>query len=278
MNKKLNLTLFILFVAVYSSSTQNDFRSGFIITLENDTINGLVLYRSNSRNYESCIFKVDARESAYEPKQISGFGYVNDKFFSSRIMDGAFVEVLVTGAISLYKSEDRYLIRKDTAIFDLEATVEEIEMDGRTSMKEDTRWRGIISYLISDCLENPNSLTFNLKFDEKSLTQLIVQYNKCTGTEFTEFKAMRPWAKFDFGVTLGLVRSTIKTIGKPRAFSHLDDSYSSIDPSVGVMMTISSPRLTEKFAFQGEVHFTKSSYSSLVIQSERYSTEYHNLY
>lgn len=44
------------------------------------------------------------------------------------------------------------------------------------------------------------------------------------------------------------------------------------------MMTISSPRLTEKFAFQGEVHFTKSSYSSLVIQSERYSTEYHNTF
>ncbi len=112
-------------------------------------------------------------------------------------------------------------------------------------------------------MKNSTSSIAFLKLDEKSLTKFIVKYNKCKGTEFTEFKASKPWTKFDYGATLGVSRSEITTDGSG-SFSYLDDSYNSIDPSIGVLITISSPRITEKIAFQGELHFFKSSYSSLV--------------
>jgi hypothetical protein len=275
MNKKIRLTLILLLIIIGSSYGQNDFRSGFIITLDNDTIQGQLDYRSNSKNYESCIFKGEQDETEYYPIQILGFGYNNDKFFSSQIIEGTFVEVLVLGEISLYRSRDKYHIKKDTSFFDLESIVEKVEIDGKVGTTETSKWRGVLTFLISDCLQNPSGHTSNIKLDEKTLTRLIVKYNKCKGTHFTEFKASKPWTKFDYGVTLGVSRSKI-TIDGAGSFSYLDDSYSSIDPSIGVLVAISSPRITERIAFQGELHFLKSSYSSLVeLESP---TEYHDTF
>ena len=273
MNKKIRLTLILLLILVRSSYGQNDFRNGFIITLDSDTIQGQVDYRSNSKNYESCIYKGEQGEIEYYPNQIVGFGYNNDKFFSSQIVEGSFVEVLVDGAISLYRSKDKFHIRKDTSFFDLESKNEKVEIDGKIGTKETSKWRGVLTYIISDCL--PTSQTANIKLAEKNLTRLIVKYNKCKGTKFTEFKASKPWTKFDIGATLGVSRSEI-TIDGRGSFSYLDDSYSSIDPSFGVLIAISSPRITEKIAFQGELHLLKSSYSSLVeLESP---TEYHDTF
>ena len=276
MNKKIRLTLLLLLIIVGSSYGQNDFRSGFVITLDNDTIHGQVKYRSNSKNYESCIFKGEKGEVEYYPNQILGFGYNNDKFFSSQIIERFFVEVLVIGEISLYKSRDKYHIKKDTSFFDIKSITEEVKIDGKIGTKETSRWRGILTYLISDCLRNPSRLTSNIKLNEKSLTRLIVKYNKCTATELTEFKASKPWTKFDFGVALGVSRSEITTDGSG-SFSYLDDSYSSIDPSIGVLVAISSPRITEKIAFQGGLYFLKSSYSSLV-ELKGSSTQLHDTF
>ena len=276
MNKNIRLTLILLLIIIGSSYGQNDFRSGFIITLDNDTIQGQVDYRSNSKNYESCIFKIEEGEKEYYPNQIIGFGYNNDRLFSSQIIEGSFVEVLVLGEISLYKSRDKYHVKKDTSFFDLESIIEEVKIDGKVGKKEIGKWKGILTYLISDCLRNPSGLTSSIKLGEKGLTQLIVKYDKCTGTEFTEFKASKPWTRFDFGATLGVSRSEITTDGSG-SFSYLDDSYRSIDPSIGVLIAISSPRITEKIAFQGELHFLKSSYSSLV-ELTRTSTQLHDTF
>jgi len=275
MNKKIKLSIIILLVTIGSVFGQNDFRSGFIITLENDTIQGQADYRSNSKNYESCIFRGEEWEKEYYPNQITGFGYDNDKFFSSQIIAGSFVEVLVIGDISLYRSKEKYHLKKDTSFFDLESIIEKIEIDGKIGTQENGKWRGILTYLISDCLKNSNILTSNIKLDERSLTRLIVKYNKCKGAEFTEFKISKPWTKFDFGATLAISRSQIIT-NVEESYSYLDDTYNSIDPSIGVLIAISSPRITEKIAFQGELHLLKSTYSSLVeLESP---TEYHDTF
>jgi hypothetical protein len=270
--------LIISFVLIANNSfCQNDFRNGYIITLEKDTIIGQVNYRSNTKNYKSCIFKDKQEEREYYPDEIFGFGYNNDKFFSSQIVEGSFVEVLVLGEISLFKSQNKYHLKKDTSVYDLESFTEEVVIDGKVGIIENNRWRGITSYLISDCINNPNSIVSNLKLDEKSLTKLVVRYNKCKGLDYTEFKVSKPWIKYDYGAAVGIARSEIQFRNMSGSMSYLDDSYSSINPSIGVLFDISSPRIAEKIAFQGEVHFIKSSYSSLVILDNT-STVYHDTY
>lgn len=277
MNKKIELTLIILLIMIGNSFGQKDFRNGFIITLEHDTIKGQLDYRSNSKNYKSCIFKSEYVEKEYYPTQILGFGYVNDKYFTSQITPNSFVEVLVTGRMSLYKSIDKYLIKKGTAFYDLKNLItEQADIDGKIGTNKDYRWRGLLTYLVGDCLDNSSKLTSGISLDEKSLTQLLVAYNKCSGKAFTEYKASKPWTKFEFGASLGVTKSEILLNKESPIYSYLDDSYHSIDPSMGLLIAISSPRLTERVAFQGEIHFIKSTYSSLIKNDN--STEYHDTY
>jgi len=274
MNCQLSLVSILLIINGYNISAQSDFREGFIITLENDTINVQVDYRSNSKNYESCLFKNGQGEVEYFPNQIAGFGYINDKFFSSQIVEDSFVEVLVLGEISLYKSNKNYLLQKGDDVFELEYKMIEVEKDGKKAIREDNKWRGITSFLMSDCLTNNVS---NLKFKEQSLTMLAIRYNKCKKADFIVYKVNKPWTQIDLGVTIGLTSSNIKVTDELGLFSYLDNSYSSIDPTIGFLIAISSPRITERFAFQSELHFSKSNYSALV-EINGSSTEYHDTF
>ena len=82
------------------------------------------------------------------------------------------------------------------------------------------------------------------------------------GSSYKEFKAAQKKTKFEYGVILGLSNSQIKRVSNNIDF--LDDSYTSIDPTFGIVAAISSPRFNEKMAFQSEIHFNKSSFSSQV--------------
>jgi len=260
--------IFAFSIILFSFSitvAQSDFRNGFIITNDNDTIQGEIDYRFNLKNYESCVFKDGQTEIKYYPDQIKGFGYVNDKYFSSQILKGSFVESLVIGNLSLYKSKDKYHLKKESQIIDLELKKEKTQIDGRTVIKESSHWRGLINYFISDCIFKFD--VSNLRFTEKSLTELIIKYNRCKGSDFAELKESKLWTKFDIGAVIGLSRSTIQTKDEFDEFGYIDDNYNSIDPSIGILFAISSPRIAEEIELQGEIHYIKSSYSSLVVRS-----------
>lgn len=275
-NKIIFVITFLVLLAI-SSFSQSDFRNGFIITPENDTIYGQINYRSNLNNYKSCIFIGEQEGREYYPHEIKGFGYNNDKFFASQIIEGSFVEALVIGDISLYKSKDKYHLKKDTSIYDLESSREEVKIGRKVYVRESNKWRGIISVLISDCYYNTNDIISTINLNEKSLTNLIVEYNQCKGSAFKEFKTKKPWINYDWGAAVGLARSEIQISKYSTYYLYLDDSYCSVDPSAGILFTISSPRITEKFAFQGEIHYIKSGYSSLVVLNQS-STEYYDTY
>ncbi|MEO9485040.1 MAG: porin family protein [Ekhidna sp.] len=258
MYKTIKSTLIILLLTVGHSYGQNDFRKGFVITLDNDTIQGQVDYSNSSKNPKSCLFQGEEGKFDYSPNLILGFGYQDDKFFSSQIIEDAFVEVLLVGEISLYKSEEKFHVKKDTSVFDLESKKVEVVKDGKVGYRETSKWRGIVNYLVSDCSTKGVA---NLKLDERSLTEFFLKYNKCKGTGYTEFKTSKPWTKVDLGVSLGVSLSRIQLTSLGSYF-YLDESYSSVDPTFGIITTISSPRVSDKLTFQAELNFRKSNYSS----------------
>lgn len=277
MKNKVILAIILIIGLASHSYCQNDFRSGFIITSGNDTIKAQVAYRSNLSNYKSCICKGVQGEIEYLPNQIRGFGYDDYKVFSSGIIENSFVEVLVSGKISLYKSLHKYHLKKDTSRYDLQAVFEEVEIDGKSGMKDNNIWRGITTYLISDCISNPSSVVSRTSLEDKSLTKLIVDYNTCTGSDFAEYKVNKPWIKYEFGAMVGLARSEINIKNRSVWVPYLADAYSSTDPTIGIVMNISAPRITEKITFQGEIQYMKSNYSSLVVLNWS-TTDYHDTY
>lgn len=266
MMRKFGIQLMLIFISTISLYGQNDFRNGFIVDLEKDTIYGQLDYRLNTKNYISCLFKSGDAITEYTPSQITGFGFTDDKYFISQILRNRFVEVLVTGALSLYKSEDKYLIKKDTSIYILEEKNILKEIDGIIIGTKSTQWRGILTLLIRDCLKNPYQLTSKVTLSDKRLVQLIVIYNNCKGTPMVEFKAKKPWSKVNFGFSTGIVKSIIYYDESSNVWrTFLDRKYSTYAPTAGLFAEISFPRINERISTQVGVNFVKTSFTSTVI-------------
>ena len=79
----------------------------------------------------------------FKPDQILGYGIVEGYYYSSVVLERSFVEVLVEGKLSLYHSEKRYHVKKDTAVYHLQSDKELIKKDGKErGIIEQSRWQG----------------------------------------------------------------------------------------------------------------------------------------
>lgn len=285
MNKN-NLLTCIFLCMVSCLCAQSDFREGYVISLENDTISGLLAFRTIEKRYESCVLKKGETLEKLGPSDILGYGFYDDEQYSSQVEDGTFVEVLVTGSMSLYQAEGKFIVEKEGQLVDL-ASDKQMVYDRQKyeyNTVEKGRWRGKLSYLLNDCLKNSQKLTARIRLSESDLTPLVVRYNECKGQSFTEYKTEKPWGVFDLGVILGVSRSQLVTYHDPKFqaddsyLEYMDDSYENTMPSIGFLVSFKAPRISERFAFQGEAHFSKSSYQSLVITESSNSTTYHDTF
>lgn len=264
-NKILLFTLF--YVYLFSNiAGQNYFKEGYIITLEKDTVRGEVANQSNALNNKSCQFKSPQGENEYLPTQIAGYGYVDDKFYASQIVDSVFVEVLVTGKLSLYRLDDYFLVKKGNEVYSLENIYDD---DGEIVNKN--KWRGKLSFLISDCLPNSNNAVSHLEFRDKNLIKLVQKYNQCAGEEFKVYKEAKPWTAFKYGISVGMTHSKIrlKDLSSRQNYSHLSKTLTSFDPGFGIVLALTFPRMSENFSFQIEPNYLKSSFGEAILETHR---------
>jgi hypothetical protein len=253
---------------------QSDYRPGFIVTLQNDTIYGEIGYKSNSNLYQSCRVRNDGTFTDFSPDQLIGFGFKNDKYFTSGIVAGAYVEELVRGALTLYKHQDTYFLENNAGdIYKLEEKDSVMLVDDRNIIYRSQRWRGIVSYSVSDCFIN-SDLVQQLDFNERKLTEIVSEYNKCIGSEYTIFKGTKPWTRIEFGLHQGIVLSNIGLV-RSTQYEHLSSRYNTIGPLIGLSVTASSPRVDEKMAIQTGAFFSKSSYNSVIVKTSSEIEELH---
>jgi hypothetical protein len=110
----LSIKTIILFVFLLLSlwgNSQNNYVPGYIITNKQDTIHGLIDFRTDRMNNSVCKFKVSLQDSVktYLPYEISGYRFVNEtKYYISKTVTidkveyKLFLEYLVQGILNLY--------------------------------------------------------------------------------------------------------------------------------------------------------------------------------
>jgi hypothetical protein len=130
---------------------------------------------------------------------------------------------------------------------------------------------------VFDCIQDIQKVQ-NLNFDKRDLSRLVIDYNKCKGTYYKDYLAERPWTKIELGFITGLNYSIINIKNADFRYNYLDDRYQSLDPMVGLIFTISSPRFMQRIAFQSEVQVIKSDFYSEVINTYSLGTDYHDTY
>ncbi|MEM7550285.1 MAG: hypothetical protein AAF363_11445 [Bacteroidota bacterium] len=241
-------------ISTFVCYSQESFVDGYIITLENDTIRGTTRDRSSTKNYDFLKFKLNGETVKYFPDQIIGYGY-DDKYFSSGIEDGVFVEALVLGELSLYKYRDMFFVKYDGVSFRLQKKDSITTRQGVKRIVEDNKWKGVFLYVINEKSEvERDKLHERLSFNEKSLTKEVIHYNDRNSDNYIVFKDQKAWLKIAFGLGIGYDRTNgdIET-----NFTFLNRELDHFGPSFSLLFPITFPRQKSRFSIQPEIIFQK---------------------
>ncbi len=106
--------LLIFLLAIGEVFSQSDYRSGYIVKNNNDTLQGYLKYRADKANSKKCIFKEDleAEKKAFLPDEIQAFRFTDSNYFVSKnvnTMQGEetlFLEYLIDGIVDIYFYRD----------------------------------------------------------------------------------------------------------------------------------------------------------------------------
>lgn len=270
----------IIITLLYSSQlfAQVGTRDGYIITLGNDTLYGRLYNYNILKIGKPCRFINDNGTTEYTPSQIKGFGFINDKYYSSQLIENTFLQVLIQGDLSLYKNNlNLFIQKKGQEVIKLESREKKDTIDGKFMIGKDNTWIGLVSILVFDCIQDIQKVQ-NLNLNERDLSRLVIDYNKCKGTYYKDYLAQKPWTKIELGFSTGLNYSSINIKNADFRYNYLDDGYQSFDPTFGLFFTISSPRFMRRIAFQSEVQVIKSDFYSEVINTYSSGTNYHDTY
>ena len=245
-----------------------DFRKGYVITDEGDTLSGFVDYRVGTMAHWSCQFRVEGSLAliTYSPGEIFGYGITGDVFFESKKVEingqperHAFMEVIVKGPVSLYKLEKKYWVQKgNEAIYQLSNEKTQTIIEGKSAIMYSNRYIGYLNMLLYDCPELRDEIN-EVKLRERALSMLIEAYNECKGVESIVFEADKPWAKVVPGIIVGISSSELH-FGQ-RSPAHLSGNFKTVgSPFVGISLDVLSPRITERMAFHVDILYLGSKY------------------
>lgn len=269
----LTVTLFFIF-ANSALFAQTDFRSGFIINNELDTIHGFIDYKGNKANAKKCLFREepDSENITFTPKDIQAYRFTDSKYYVSKklVVKGeakkVFLEFLVNGTIDIYyyrdiDGEHFFVDMGDNKLVRLNNDKFEVLVDNKIYLKESTEYIGQLKYTFRECPSLFNRID-NLSLTHKSLINITQDYHQevCPDEECVVYKKKMPKIKAGFGPLLGLnYQSVTEPKELPTELYYLENINTNLIlyPSIGLYLKNSMPYFNEKLYFQLEVLYSK---------------------
>lgn len=196
-------------ILLFSTGMAQDYGDGFVIRSSGDTLLGQVAYQSSNNYLTVCKFRIDDTEQQLYPADIRGYGFKDGRFFVSGINIGRFVEVHILGELSFYRADSSYFLQKGSEIYELKSGLVYKEVGGQSGLMEDTKWKGIASIMIGDCIQNPMARLSTLKLQIKPMSKLVMDYNECRDAEYVQYRKGGKGIKVSLGLTAGFTSSTI---------------------------------------------------------------------
>ena len=268
---QINLRSFIFLAYSLLSLTciaQSDFRPGYVIKNNQDSINGFVSYGSGKANSERCFFKETKKDNhiSFTPEDIKAYGFLNDKHHESRNLPAefkstdpsidkvsggkVFVTVLAKGPLGLYRYRKFYFLDKNGLIILPFPESKLVHTKNGDMYQKDHRYIDILNTFLEDSPLKANRTGYN----EGPLTKLINDYNHFKGHQLVETNK-KPFLKLHIGVFYGFVRSTMKM-----DLIHKVSFAPSTSVVGGLGFEVSSPRIYDRMFLSIEGWYTSIFY------------------
>jgi hypothetical protein len=279
--------LILLFTVCFVSQVlaQSNFKEGYIITNNNDTVYGWIDFKLDELNMQFVNFKSlqDSTTQHYLPDDIYGYRLVNEgKFYISKtieIKEGekqlVFLEFLVQGLKNLYYFKDDmeyYFIENTDGELIVMSKLPDSVQDYK--VKVDLKYRGVLKYVFRD-YELIGRKTEKADFNKRSMIELTKDYHNYVCEDGTaciifenDFK--KKFIELDLSVFGGMQFYRLKYYP---SLDYLQETRyaGAMIPEIGLQLSICSPRFSTSLAMFGEL-----SYSSVDGADDFFITDNHN--
>lgn len=304
--KTLNsLRIILIFTTILLSNkaiSQENYSTAYIITLENDTLHGLIENRNWEVNPKEIRFKEspESKSKKFSPAEILSFQVKDALYISAYVeiensstktddleyntdldisQDSVFLQTFFEGEKSLYfyreakGRENFYIGPAETPQLLLYKRYLRF-IDGRDLITEKKTYQGQLTYYLNDC-QDINKIAGDTKHTRGSMQELFEYYYKNTASQ-ASFAKKSEKTIFKFGIVAGATYTSIYFKGDDlHNLADLDFSPS-IEPSAGLFMDIIFAKKLRNLSLYNEFLFTSYSCSNEYVSafSDYYSSSY----
>ena len=277
---KTKIIFIFLILGIIQTSAQSDFRSGYIVKNNNDTLYGLIDYRGNKANARECIFRKNEKSEVvkFQPNEINTYRFTDSKYYVSKFVNTGekeeeiFLEYLINGIVSIYYYSDmigdHYFIEKEKGkLINLKNESKEVIIDMTKYIRETKDYVGILRYLLSDSpmmLNKVNTATLN----RQALIKLASDYHYsiCSDKSCIIYERKPTKIKFEFGPLIGynieLITARSKAFAGEYYFKN-SKFTTAYFPAFGFFVKSNMPFISECLFVQYEGTFAKSTAKSV---------------
>lgn len=254
MNLTRTIVLILLTFSSVSSFGQTNFIRGYYVTLENDTVHGLIEKRSEVRNNRICVFRADAKAKpvAFLPSEIRAFVLDNTEIYESHPLNSksatrasGFFNMVLKGKLSLLTYQSRYFVKTPgNAVIEIgKRRIREInQVSGINQDRLDYSGMGTLKALMGDCEQSYN---FNLEkeYEEQQpdYRKIFISYHNCINAHFFLPKPVRLNRQADVGITAGAGIYNLEIGSAPDASFKTSNSA-----FIGVFTSVFLPQLPDR--------------------------------
>jgi len=294
----LKITCLLLIVLFQKNAEcQQNFKDGYVVNLNNDTVKGQINYRNWDKNPTRVEFRKDAAAKAvyYKPIEINAFNVAEENYISAIVSvekspyktnelsnsadfefvkDTVFLEVLATGNKPIYYLKDNdgkinFFIRGDNGIEILLYKEYINETDGIRTINTNEGYKERLRIYLNECPGVEKKIQ-RMSYTLNSMQDLLIGYYVCKGVG-PDFQKKKEKNKSELGIFAGLSLTKLR-FNSPATAIH-EVAYTSFPQSTafagGVFYNVYLARNLNKFSINNELIY--SSYKTDGIY-ENYST------
>jgi hypothetical protein len=204
-----------LFFTTVLINAQTDFRPGYVVRTNGDTLIGEIDYRGDTFMGKVCRFKLNNtdKEVIYSPDDINEFKFNESKYYVSKEVKGqkVFLEFLIKGKINIYSHKDQ---RGDHFFIEKAGLgLSELPYEEGITYKENTPYEykstthiGLLNIYMQDAPEFQSRIANMNKPKQRWLIELAEDYHKrvCKDEACIIFEKKLPFLKVNLEFVAGV--------------------------------------------------------------------------
>jgi hypothetical protein len=287
---------FLIVLFMFGKSlAQGDYREGYIVTNNGDTIHGFIDYQEWEFNPESILFtlRLGPVGTPFGIRDLQAFGVMkkpyrrhiveiintprrknqNRPVRTTSVTDTVFLQVLVEGEKTLYYLGDeygeKYFIQPGGNVEMLVNTSDMDEPADKDALSKGT-YRGQLADYLSACSSITDILPL-VEYKAEDMINLFKHYARCSKSRI-DYSLKMTRAKLEWGIIAGPVYTGFNVVGDNYAYQgrvNTDFSYS-LDFAIGISSNIIFP-----MSIPGQISANMEfMYNSYMTEGYEYGTSY----